>query len=132
MRRLDQAHARSKAELAAHEAQLTELEEQVRQLRREAYVAKGKKKREYTSGPQYEDDSPPSYQEAVNQKEAQVVEKQAVVTMARERTLEEDILIATVPAVFAASKLSICCIDYGRIMILTLVTQWRLLHLVVR
>ncbi|KAL6233248.1 P-loop containing nucleoside triphosphate hydrolase protein [Aspergillus navahoensis] len=102
MRRLDQAHARSKAELAAHEAQLAELEEQVRLLRREAYAVKAKQKREYESGTRHEGDSPPSYQEADNQKEAQVAEKKAVVAVARERTLEEDILIATVPAVFAA------------------------------
>lgn len=36
-----------------------------------------------------------------------MTEKQAVVALARERTLEEDVLIATIQAVFAASK-SLC------------------------
>ncbi|KAL2825496.1 P-loop containing nucleoside triphosphate hydrolase protein [Aspergillus cavernicola] len=100
MRRLDQAHARSKAELAAHEAQLAELEDQVRQLRREAYAAK--QKREYGNYSRHENDCPPSYQEAVGEKQAQVAEKQAVVAVAQQRTLEEDILIATIPAMLAA------------------------------
>ncbi|KAL2809243.1 hypothetical protein BJX63DRAFT_435377 [Aspergillus granulosus] len=101
MRRLDQTHARSKAELAAHEAQLAELEGQLRQLRREAYAAK--QKREHGNNHnRYENDSPASYQEAIGEKQAQVEEKQAVVAVAQQRTVEEDILIATIPAVFAA------------------------------
>lgn len=101
MRRLDQAHARSKAELAAQEKQLAELEEQVWQLRREARAAKKERRQE--------DDNPPSYQEAVEMKEAQVAQKQTVVAAVQQRTMEEDILIATIPAVFAARKCLLGC-----------------------
>ncbi|KAL2814089.1 hypothetical protein BDW59DRAFT_167292 [Aspergillus cavernicola] len=65
---------------------------------------KAKPKRQYTKANHNNQQSPPSYEEAVG-------EKQAVIAMARERTLEEDLLIAAIPAVFAASEffwLSLC------------------------
>ncbi|KAL4869474.1 hypothetical protein BDV12DRAFT_196317 [Aspergillus spectabilis] len=92
----------TKAELTAYEAELAELEDQVRSLRREAYAAK--QKRGYDNHSRDEKDCPPSYQEVVGEKQAQVAKKEAVVAVAQQRTLEEDILIAAIPAMFAASK----------------------------
>lgn len=106
MQRLDQVHARSKPQLATQEAQLSELKDEVRQLRRQVSPVgpKTKPQRQYPNATQDYSPPPPSYADAFGEKEAQVSEKQAVVAQARERTLEEDVLIATIPAVFAASE----------------------------
>lgn len=104
IRRLNTAHEQSKAQLAAHERQLSRLEEEKRQLQRKASASASANYKRRPSNENTYQKPPPTYQEAVEQKQVQVVEKQAEVTVAQQRTFEEDVAIAAIPAVLAAGK----------------------------
>ncbi|KAJ5690368.1 hypothetical protein N7462_004760 [Penicillium macrosclerotiorum] len=100
IQKLHDAHMQSKAQLEAHERELSQLKEEKRQLQRKASAES--KRRLSNKTPYHE--PPPRYEEAAKKMEAQVVEKQAEVAVAKQRSLKEDIAIAAIPAALAAGK----------------------------
>ncbi|KAJ5746809.1 hypothetical protein N7520_011991 [Penicillium odoratum] len=98
IQKLHDAHMKTKAQIAAHERQLSRLEAEKRELQRRASA---NSRRGSSHRYDYEE-SPPNYEEAVEKKQAEVVEKQAEVAVSKKRKFAQDAVIAAIPAILAA------------------------------
>lgn len=72
-----------------------QLEEQKRELQQKTATKTGKR---------HQKEPLPTYNEAMKEKKEQVLEKQNDVAVAKQRTLNKELLLAAIPTVLAAGK----------------------------